>query len=142
MSNLPMDPTFALLARQPRKILRDANAAREAVFAARRETRPYSNLDLQIEDHHVPLANEEKTQILVRIYRGKNTTGTLPVLLYLHGGGFIAEIISLRSFNVPSMLSTHNVLSYLLHTDSRPRNLFPQLLQIVTGCLSFFGTKA
>jgi acetyl esterase len=88
MSNLPMDPTFALLARQPRKILRDANAAREAVFAARRETRPYSNLDLQIEDHHVPLANEEKTQILVRIYRGKNTTGTLPVLLYLHGGGF------------------------------------------------------
>jgi acetyl esterase len=88
MSNLPMDPAFALLARQPREILRDANVAREAVFAARRETRPYSNLDLQIEDHQVPLANEEKTQILVRIYRGKNTTSTLPVLLYLHGGGF------------------------------------------------------
>jgi acetyl esterase/lipase len=88
MSNLPMDPAFALLARQPRELLRDANVARQAVFAARKEAGPYSNLDLQIEDHYVPLANEEKTQILVRIYRGKNTTSTLPVLLYLHGGGF------------------------------------------------------
>jgi acetyl esterase len=88
MSNLPMDPAFALLARQPRELLRDANVAREAVFAARKETGPYSNLDLQIEDHYVPLPNEDKTQILVRIYRGKNTRSTLPVLLYLHGGGF------------------------------------------------------
>jgi acetyl esterase len=89
MSNLPMDAAFALLARQPREILRDANVARAAIFAARKEARPYSSgLDLDIEDHYVPLANEEKTQIPVRIYRGKNAVSTLPVLLYLHGGGF------------------------------------------------------
>jgi acetyl esterase len=89
MSNLPMDPAFALLARQPREILRDANVAREAIFAARKETRSYSaELDLDIEDYYVPLANEEKTQIPVRIYRGKNAGSRLPVLLYLHGGGF------------------------------------------------------
>lgn len=89
MSNLPMDPAFASLVRQPREILRDANVAREAIFATRREVGPHSSkLDLKIEDRYVPLANKEKTQIPVRIYRRKNTTSKSPVLLYLHGGGF------------------------------------------------------
>jgi acetyl esterase len=89
MSNLPMDPAFASLVRQPREILRDANLAREAIFAARKATRPYSSeLNLKTEDHFVPLGNKEETQIPIRIYRGKNTTSKLPALLYLHGGGF------------------------------------------------------
>jgi acetyl esterase len=89
MSNLSMDPAFASLVRQPREILRDANVAREAIFAARKETSPPSSeFDLKIEDHNVRLGNEEQTLIPVRIYRGKNTEGKLPVLLYLHGGGF------------------------------------------------------
>jgi acetyl esterase len=89
MSNLPMDPSFASLAKQPREVLRDANVVRQAVSAARQGTRPcVSDLNLEIEDHYVPVADKEKPQIPVRIYRGRNATGTLPVLLYFHGGGF------------------------------------------------------
>jgi acetyl esterase/lipase len=84
-----MDPAFASLAKQPREVLRDANIVRKAVTAARQGTRPWqSDLDLKIEDHYVPFSDEEKTQIPVRIYRRRNAAGTLPVLLYLHGGGF------------------------------------------------------
>jgi acetyl esterase/lipase len=84
-----MDPAFASLARYPREALRDANIVREAVSAARLRTRPLpSDLDLEIEDRYIPSSDKEKTRIPVRIYRRKNAGGTLPVLLYLHGGGF------------------------------------------------------
>jgi acetyl esterase len=89
MSKPPMDPAFASLAKQPREVLRDANVVREAVSAARQGTRPWlSDLDLEIEDHYVPFSDKEKRQIPMRIYRRRNAAGTLPVLLYLHGGGF------------------------------------------------------
>ena len=89
MSNLSMDPAFASLAKQPREVLRDANVVREAVSAARQETRSWlSDLDLEIEDLYVPFSDNEKMQIPIRIYRRRNAAGTLPVLLYLHGGGF------------------------------------------------------
>jgi acetyl esterase len=89
MSNHSMDPAFASFAKQPRETLRDANVVREAIFAARRGTTPrLPDLDLEIEDHFVPFSDEEKTQVPIRIYRERNAVGTLPVLLYLHGGGF------------------------------------------------------
>ena len=89
MSNHSMDPAFASFAKQPRETLRDANIVREAIFAARQGTTPrLPDLDLEIEDHFVPFSDEEKTQVPIRIYRERNAMGTLPVLLYLHGGGF------------------------------------------------------
>jgi acetyl esterase/lipase len=58
MSNLPMDPAFASLDKQPGEVLPDANAVRETVSAARLGTRPLlSHLDLEIEDHYVPSSN-------------------------------------------------------------------------------------
>ena len=89
MSNLSMDPAFASLAKQPREVLQDANVVREAVSAARQETRSWlSDLDLEIEDLYVPFSDNEKMQIPIRIYRRRSAAGTQPVLLYLHGGGF------------------------------------------------------
>jgi acetyl esterase len=89
MSNLLMDPAFASLAKQPREVLRDANTVREAISGARQKTMSrLSDLDLEIEDHYVLSSDKEKAQIPVRIYRKKKEAGTLPVLLYLHGGGF------------------------------------------------------
>ncbi len=89
MSNLPMDPAFAILAKQPREVLRDAKVVREAVSAARQGTSPWSSdVNIEIEDRYVPSVDEEGPRIPVRIYRGRNAVGTLPVLLYLHGGAF------------------------------------------------------
>jgi acetyl esterase/lipase len=84
-----MDPAFSSLVKQPREVLRDATAVREATSAARQGAGPLlSDLDLRIEDHYVPLSNKDKVQIPMRIYRKRNLAGALPVLLYFHGGGF------------------------------------------------------
>jgi acetyl esterase len=89
MSNLSMDPAFASLAKHPREVLRDANVAREALAAARQGSKSWATeLDLEIEDLDVPSSNSEEKQIPIRIYRPKGAVGALPVLLYLHGGGF------------------------------------------------------
>ncbi|WP_158823611.1 alpha/beta hydrolase [Granulicella sp. S156] len=89
MSNLPMDPAFASLAKHPREILRDARVVREAMTAARQGAKPWlSDFGLEVEDFFVLPADGEKIQIPVRIYRPKNAAGALPALLYLHGGGF------------------------------------------------------
>jgi acetyl esterase len=89
MSNLPMDPAFASLAKHPREILRDANVAREALASARQGSKSWaSELDLEMEDLDVPSSNSEEKQVPIRIYRPKGAGGALPVLLYLHGGGF------------------------------------------------------
>ena len=89
MSNLSMDPAFASLAKHPREILRDARVVREAIAAARQGTKPWlSDFGVKVEDFFVPISENEKVQIPVRVYRPKNAAGVLPVLLYLHGGGF------------------------------------------------------
>jgi acetyl esterase len=87
--NVPMDPAFASLVKQPREALRDANSAREAVVVVRRVTRPARHdPDLDARDYSVPSSTEENVQVSVRIYRRRNEVGNSPVLLYLHGGGF------------------------------------------------------
>ncbi len=89
MSSPPMDPAFASLVKQPREVLRDATAVREAVSAARQGTGlMLSGVDLEIEDRYISFSDKEKMQIPVRIYRKKNVAGILPTLLYFHGGGF------------------------------------------------------
>jgi len=89
MSNLPMDAAFTPLVRQPREELRDARVVREALAAARRAAGPRNaDPDLAIEDRLVPSSDQDKTQVPMRLYRRRDADGVLPVLLYLHGGGF------------------------------------------------------
>jgi acetyl esterase len=89
MPNLSMDPAFVSLAKYPREVLRDARIVRERISAARQGTKPsLSGLDLEVQDLLVPFSDSEEGKVLVRIYRPKNASGTLPALLYLHGGGF------------------------------------------------------
>jgi acetyl esterase len=90
MSNLSMDPAFASLAKHPREPLTDANVVRQAAASdARQGARPWlANSDLEIVDRYIPFSENDKTPIPLRIYRRRSAEGTLPVLLYFHGGGF------------------------------------------------------
>jgi acetyl esterase len=89
MPNLSMDPAFASLAKRPREVLRNARIVREAISAARQRSKPWlSGVDVEVEDFLVPFSDSEKGKVPLRIYRPKNAVGTLPALLYLHGGGF------------------------------------------------------
>lgn len=89
MSNPPMDPAFAPLINQPREVLRDPKAVRQAAAAADHESGLLlSDPDLEIQDHDATPTADQKTQLSVRIYRRKDAARPSPVLLYLHGGGF------------------------------------------------------
>lgn len=89
MPNLPMDPEFAPLDKQPREVLRDATVVRKAISAARQGTSlRLSELGLEVDDRSVSFSDKEKKPIPVRMYRKRGATGASPVLLYLHGGGF------------------------------------------------------
>lgn len=89
MPNQPLDPAFVSLAKHPREVLRDANVAREALAATRLNAKPLATeLDLEIKDFDVPSSDHQGTRIPIRLYRPKGGGDRLPVLLYLHGGGF------------------------------------------------------
>jgi acetyl esterase len=87
--NLRMDPAFTSLVKQPREGFKDVEVLREALLAARQEASwRLSAFDVEIEDRDIPSCGEENTVIPLRIYRRRNEESPLPVLLYLHGGGF------------------------------------------------------
>ena len=89
MSNLRMDPEFASLVKQPREGFKDVEVLRKATLAARLEASwRLADFDVEIEDCDIPAKDEANPVIPVRIYRRRNEEGPLPVLLYLHGGGF------------------------------------------------------
>jgi acetyl esterase len=86
-----MDPEFAPLIKLPREVLRDANAMRETIAVARQRAGPcLLDLAVEIEDRYVPSSEKEEMQIPIRIYRRRDVAGALPVLFYLHGGGFFS----------------------------------------------------
>lgn len=89
MAHRWMDPEFAPLDKQPREVLRDARVVRKALVASRQGAdQRLSEFNLEIEDRFVPPSDRGEEQIPIRFYRPKNTSKVLPVLLYLHGGGF------------------------------------------------------
>jgi len=84
-----MDPAFRPLAKHPRVPLRDAAPVRQALLAAREEGDPCQfYLDLEVVDSIVPASSLEIAEVPLRIYRRRGAEKALPVLLYLHGGGF------------------------------------------------------
>jgi acetyl esterase len=90
MSNLPMDHAFASLVKHPREVLLDAKVVREAIAAARRRAEPLiPEVDLEIQDLTIA-TSDQAPPIYIRIYRRRDALGPLPVLLYLHGGGFFS----------------------------------------------------
>jgi acetyl esterase len=84
-----MDPAFEPLAKHPRPVLRDAGVVRRQLLASRqaRGASP-SDKNMEIEECSVAAADAQQKQVVVRIHRPKSAPRPLPVLLYLHGGGF------------------------------------------------------
>ena len=88
MANWTIDPDFKSFAMQPRVPLRDARVVRETILKGRIDHPVSPVSELQIDDLFLQSSEENSLRIQIRIYRCKNETGSLPVLLYFHGGGF------------------------------------------------------
>ena len=142
MSNLSMDPAFAPLAKQPRVVLRDPHVVREALSAARLGTQALSDSDLEIQDYDVRSTDEEGVQIPVRIYRRKNAVGSLPVLLYFHGGGFFCgDLFSEESQCVHYALNAQCAVVCVAYRLA-PEEPFPAALNDCYRTLEFLWSES
>jgi len=143
MSNLLMDPAFASLAKQPREVLRDASVARKAALTAREKIRPrLPDLDLEVEDYDVPCADNAHARVPVRIYRRRNTVGALPVLLYLHGGGFFCgDLLSEETQCIHYVLKAQCAVVCVQYRLA-PEEPFPAALTDCYRVLEFLWSKS
>jgi len=143
MSNLSMDPAFASLAKHPREILRDARVVREAITAARQGTKPWlSDFGLEVEDFWVPLPDGEKVQIPVRAYRPKNAAGALPVLLYVHGGGFFCGDLFSEELQCAHYALHAQCVVVCVEYRLAPENPFPAALTDCYRVLEFLWAES
>ena len=143
MANRWMDPAFAPLVKQPREVLRDAGVVREAIAAARKVAKSrLSGFDLEIEDAFVPFADHEEKQIPIRIYRPKNAASALPVLLYLHGGGFFCGDLFSEEWPCAHYALDAECVVVCVAYRLAPENPFPAALSDCYRVLEFLWEKS
>ena len=136
MSNLRMDPAFASLVKQPRDGFKDVEVLRKATFAGRQEASCRLS-DVEIEDRDIPSCGEENNVVPVRIYRRRSEKGLLPVLLYLHGGGFFCgDLFSEQQQCVRYALNARCVVLCVAYRLA-PENPFPAGLNDCYKALEF-----
>jgi acetyl esterase/lipase len=136
--NLPMDPAFASLAKEPREGFKDVEVLRKATVAARGEVSSWlSGFDLEVEDREIPSYGEEKTVLPVRIYRSRNVDSPSPALLYLHGGGFFCgDLFSEQLQCVQYALNARCAVICVAYRLA-PENPFPAALNDCYRALEF-----
>jgi acetyl esterase len=142
MSNLPMDPAFASLAKNPREDLLHVKAAREALATARQRAKPLlPEVELEIHDRTIA-ASDQNPAVSIRIYRRKDARGPLPVLLYFHGGGFFCG--DLASDEAQCIHYACNVPCAVVCVEYRlaPENPFPAALTDCYRALQFLWDES
>jgi acetyl esterase len=143
MSNPPMDPAFAPLAKYPRPNLRDPNVVRQAGLASRQGNKLWlSELSLAIEDHDVSSSEGKETDVPVRIYRNRDAEGMLPVLLYLHGGGFFCGDLSSEESQCARYALDAQCAVVCVAYRLAPENPFPAALTDCYRVLEFLWSQS
>lgn len=143
MPSPSMDPAFEPLIKQARQVLRDPNAARQAAAAADQEDDPMpSSPDLEIQDHDATPTADRRTQLSVRIYRRKHAAHPLPVLLFLHGGGFFCgDLRSDRTRCAHYALNAHCAVVAVAYKLA-PEEPFPAALNDCYRVLEFLWDRS
>ena len=143
MPQLPMDPAFESLAIHPRVVLRDAGTVREAISLARAAAKPrLSDEELSMEDFLVPFANSAIGSVPVRLYRPKLAVGELPVLLYLHGGGFFCGDRYSDEFQCSQYALDAQCVVVCVEYRLAPENPFPAALNDCYRVLEFLWDES
>lgn len=91
-------------------------------------TQPYSKDD-KLEKHYESFTAEDGYEIPVKIYRPKNATGSLPVVMFFHGGGFMTCSVETHDY-VPSYLAAEaGVIAINVEYRLAPEYKFPRGLE-------------
>ena len=141
MPKWTIDPDFASFADQARVPLRDAQVVRKAALLARENAPTPQVSELEIQTLSIARSDEDETRLPIRIYRRKDAPDPLPVLLYLHGGGFFCG--DLASDDLQCIHYALNAQCAVVSVSYRlaPENPFPAALTDCYRVLEFLVDK-
>lgn len=141
MSNRWMDPEFRPLIKEPRPVLHDAVAAREAI-AKSREIIDFAAHGLDVFDISVPPSSEESGEVPLRVYCPKAAHGPLPALLYLHGGGFFCGDLFSEQWQCGQYASQVGCVVVCVDYRLAPENPYPAALFDCYRALEFLHAQS
>ena len=138
---MPIDPDLAdYLARVAAEVPPSASgspAARRARLEAVARRFPYPADNVERRDHWLHLPGRE---LLVRVYRPG--AGRLPVILYLHGGGWVAGSVESHDGTCATLASDANAVVASVQYRRAPENPWPAPNDDAFGALQWLARSA
>ena len=115
-----------------------ARAASEQMRAAMKEQMPVIH-GVTSEDRQLP-GPEGSPDVAVRIYRPTNSTGTLPALLWIHGGGYILGDIDNDDISSKELTLAADCVTVAVEYRLAPENPFPAPVEDCYAALKWLAT--
>lgn len=96
---------------------------------------------LVIEDHHVP-GHDGDPEVIVRLFKPRRTTGVVPALLYIHGGGFVLGSVAAEQESAVALASTLGIVVASVEYRLAPEHPFPAGLHDCLAALNWLFQQA
>ncbi len=96
---------------------------------------------VQSVDHHAP-GPDGAPEVMVRVYRPESATGTLPALLWIHGGGYVLGNVEGDEPRVKSMVKSLDCVMASVEYRLAPENPFPAPLEDCYAALLWLSKEA
>jgi acetyl esterase/lipase len=96
---------------------------------------------LSIVDYTIP-GHEGDHVVVVRMFRPRRAVGTVPALLYIHGGGFVVGSISSEQDNAAALASVLDIVVASVEYRLAPEHPFPAGLQDCFAALNWLSQHA
>jgi acetyl esterase/lipase len=122
--------------------IKDLAAAREGLdeMVARFST-TIDESSLDIEDHYVA-GHDGDPDVAVRVFRSRSSTGAVPALLYIHGGGFVLGNVLSEHVGAATLASTLDIVVASVEYRLAPEHPFPAGLHDCFAALQWLCQQA
>jgi acetyl esterase/lipase len=94
-----------------------------------------------IEDRTAP-SHEPDTEVPIRIYRPESASGPLPVLLWMHPGGFVIGGIAMDDLTLRQLAKDLGIAAVSVDYRLAPEHPYPAALEDCYGVLQWLGSSA
>jgi acetyl esterase/lipase len=93
------------------------------------------------EDHSIPGAAGDP-DVLVRIYRPIDASGSLPALLWIHGGGYVLGSVAMNDFAIQHLIKEVGCVAVSVEYRLAPEHPFPAPLEDCYAALKWLYAHA
>lgn len=122
-------PLYELTPEQARQVLLDAQSL------------PVAKAEADIEDVNIPLGNSGQT-MPVRILRPKHAAGKLPVIFYIHGGGWVMGNEKTHDRLIRRLCAETPAAVVFPVYPNAPQGQYPQVIKDLFSVLKYIAEEA